>query len=472
MEKAEIVPHDQTQQVASSGHRITDRRLSPAEAHEILRQHLEHFAASSGLGPAGASCTITRTIIQTYNPGEIVLPAGVRGECLGLLVEGEAEVRADRQGNSRRVAILLPGRAFGHEMMEGYPSYATLQALSHCEVWFVRRADVKFVRPTDIRPETREWQADVGPGPEAAKRSAKRRANRRTTPVWYRVSRAALWLAVALAVGLTLGLPSTRQAWAQVPMGLGQWCSQEGHVGCAERAWIVAGILASSDANPRLALGTLYVEQGQLEAAERNFAAAEVLAPNSPEVRNNLGVIYARRGEHERALAAFRQARDIDPGIPAIEHNLGSSLQALHAYDEALAHYQSALALGAPQADTLANMASAYYEAGELQKAEETAQEALRYDEARVSAYTVLGAVALELQQPDEALSHLRRVVALDSQNGPALFYLGLTYEALDKPTFAIAALEQALDATVDGELSIRIRHYLNELQELVEADK
>jgi tetratricopeptide (TPR) repeat protein len=112
-------------------------------------------------------------------------------------------------------------------------------------------------------------------------------------------------------------------------------------------------------------------------------------------------------------------------------------------------------------------MAIAYYEAGESDKAAETARQALSYDEQAAPAYTILGAVALESRQPEEALSDLRRAIALDADSGQAYFYLGLTYKSLGQPAEAIAAFERAL-ASADDELTrVRIRRHLNELSEV-----
>jgi tetratricopeptide (TPR) repeat protein len=385
--------------------------------------------------------------VHTYAPSEIILPRGVHADCLGLVVRGQVAVHVTRYGIARPLVLLLPGSSFGEAMLtEGRPSTATLQALTRCEVWFLRRADLKAL---------------VG----------KRQSQRRVDLLRRFVALSAVALAAWLVMALLLLVPATRQAMAVVPMGIGQLCREGGYGLCAERAWTVAATLVPTDANPLLVLGVLHFEQGEVAAAEQYFEAANTLAPDSPEVLNNLGLVYAHQGDQAKAISAFRQAIDLEPGTAAVENNLGRSLQAIHAYDEALVHYQLALSLGEPQASILANMAVAYYESAQPLEAADAARQALRYDETSVAAYTVLGAVALESRQPEEALAYLRRAIALDAAYHQADFYLGLAYKSLDQPAKAIVAFEQALANADDEVTRVRIRRYLNELYEAERQD-
>ena len=175
-------------------------------------------------------------------------------------------------------------------------------------------------------------------------------------------------------------------------------------------------------------------------------------------------MIYARQGKHDEAIAAFERALELEPGIATAEHNLGASLQASHSYDDALAHYQTSLALGDPQVSTLLNMAITYFEAGQLDDAERVAPEALGLAPDLAPARTVLGAVALEVEQPEIALSELQRAIDLDAGYGQAHFYMGLAYKSLKQPTKAIAAFEQALAHATDEVTRARIRRHLTEL--------
>lgn len=424
---------------------LADTRLGPAETHDIFRQRLEPLASRRGLKPIDTHHLARHMRTHTYAPGEIVVRRGVRADCLGLVVQGQVAVHVGQPGSTRLVVVLLPGSTFGEMMLaDGRPSNVTLQTLTRCEVRFLRRAEFQALHD-------------------------ERRTERQVTNLWQLVKASALLSVVLITIALALSLPPSREALALVPMGIGQWCHDRQHDSCAWQAWQVAANLTPSDPNPYLALGILFFERGKAAAAEQSFEIALSLAPDSPEAHNNLGLIYAQQGEHDRAITAFRRALELEPGIAATEHNLGLSLQALQDHAEAVVHYQAALALGEPQIDTLLNMAIAHHEAGQLDKVEAVAQEALRLDPDLAPAYTLLAAAALESRRPETALPNLQRAISLDATSGQAYFYLGLTYKSLDQPAEAIAAFEEALINAGDEVTRVRIRRHLGELYEAQE---
>jgi tetratricopeptide (TPR) repeat protein len=437
---ADNTPADE---LALIGSQAVEGRLGPAEVHDLVRQRLGGLQDLWGLEPADTHRLTRRMRAHVYAPGEIILPQGVHADCLGLVVRGQVAVHLGERGTARLVVVLLPGSTFGEAMLiEGRPSASTLQALTRCEIRFLRRADVEDL-------------------------SRRRRAKRWAATLRRLVTGSAVLLAILVVTALLLSLPFTRQALALVPMSIGQWCHQWDYDGCTEQAWQVAANLVPADPNPLLALGTFYFEHGETAAAEQAFETAKARAPDLPEAHNNLGLLHAGQGKHERAVAAFRRALALEPGIAATEHNLALSLQALEAYDEALVHYQSALALGEPQTSTLVSMAIAYYEAGHPARAADVARQALLYDEALAEAHTVLGAVALEARRPEEALGSLRWAVALDGSSSQAHFYLGLAYKSLGQPHEAVVAFEEALAHAADEAMRVRIRRHLNELYEV-----
>ena len=430
-----------------SGDAVYDR-LSPAEAHGIVRQKLEHLADPWALTPDDGFRLARQVRIRKYAPGEVIVPRGVRADCLGLVVRGQVTVHLSQRRGARPVVVLLPGSTFGEAMLVGgHASAVTLQALSQCEIWFVRRDQVAAL---------------------SSKRQTERRA------VLYR--RLAIWGALALAAWLALLmlliLPGTRRVLALAPLALGELCHQQGYDACSEQTWSVAANLSPADANPLLALGALYFERGELGTAEQYFEAARSVAPDLPESFNNLGLLYAHQGEHRRAIVAYGQALALEPGIAVVEHNLARSLQAVEEVDQALAHYRLALSLGTPRASTWANMAIVYLDAEQPVEAQNAAHQALRYDHELAPAHTVLGAVALEMRKPEEALAHLYQALTLDATYGQAYFYLGLAYKSLDQPVDAVAAFEQALVTANDEVVRVRIRSHLNELYESERQDR
>jgi Tfp pilus assembly protein PilF len=418
--------------------------------HDVIRQQMERLVVPWGLQPADVSYLARQMHSHTYSPGEVILPFRARADFLGVIIQGQAAAYAGQRGVGQQVAVLFPGSTFGDDMLgNNQPSDTTLRALTRCEVRFLRRADLEAL-------------------------ASQRRSQGYQTTLGRLAVVAAILFFVCLAIILVLSLPLVRQTISLVPMGFGQLCATQArerddpgvYEECAVQAWTWAGKLAPDDANPPLALGTLYFEHGEMELARQSLEAARVLAPDWAEIHNNLGLIYAGQGDHEKAIAAFRLALELEPGTSAVEHNLGLSLQAVGDYDKALTHYRQAVAFGEPQASTLVNMAIGYYETGQSAKAAAAAQQALRYDETSAPAYTVLGAVELEARQLGLALAHLRQATALDGSYSQAHFYLGLVYQALGQPGEAIAALERALATTTDEEMRAEIQRQLGGLRE------
>jgi len=413
-------------------------RLSPTQASRLLSQRLEMALAGEALAPTD----IRRLALRyTYEPDQVVLPRRARADCLGLVVAGQVAAYG-RTASGRPDAILRQGDTFGEAMLaRSQPNEALLQALTPCEVWFLRRADLAAA-----------WEHSAARQPARQAGTARR-------------------LALPLAAGLilvlclvALALPAARKVLAVGPMAVGQWCQQGDRVSCAHAAWTLTAGLTPTDVNPRLALGNLYYGRDDLAAAEQAFQAALALAPDVPEAHNNLGVLYARRGAYDRAVASFEKALELEPGNAVVEYNLAFSLQALGRNEQALPHYQAALALGDRQASTPVNMAIAYYETGQMAQAADAARQALVAGGEQTRAYAVLGAVALAEQQPETALPPLYHALILDSGYSPAHFFLGLAYKTLNRPVEAMAAFEQALNTALDEETRVQIRRHLAEL--------
>ncbi|HFD40092.1 MAG TPA: tetratricopeptide repeat protein [Anaerolineae bacterium] len=421
-----------------------DDRLRPAEAHRLVRQRLARLTAPWGLSAADHARLVQQMQPRTYAPGEIIVPRGVRADCLGLVVRGQVAVHLGEDGGSRLSMILLPGSAFGETMLtSGQPSRATFQALTRCEVRCLRRSDLLALR-------------------------AERQIAQQARLLWRLVGIGGVMLVALIALLLALSLPAPRRALALLPMGVGQWCEEQGRAECAGQAWQVAANLNPSDPNPWLVLGAVAFESGDLAAAESDFETALALSPDLPEAHNGLGLIYARRGDYEQAIAAFERALALEPGVAATEYNLAQCLQGAQAYEEAAAHYRTALALGGPQADALVGLAVAYYQIGNMAQAADAARQALTADDSLATAYVVLGAVALAERQPEEAVSNLQQAIALDANQSQAHFFLGLAYKSLGQPEQAIAAFERALATAEDEAARSRVRPYLDELYESV----
>ncbi len=165
----------------------------------------------------------------------------------------------------------------------------------------------------------------------------------------------------------------------------------------------------------------------------------EGLHPESALVQHAVGRFYRRTGETERAGASFRRALTLNPS-----------------------HYRSYLELGhaafeneSPLAETLygevvrrapgflegRRALGAYYEAvDQTEAAMAEYRAAIDANPDYHPAHYDLGVLLLDLERPDEAEPHMRRVVRLDESNADAYYHLGNIQ--FDRGRFAWARIQ------------------------------
>ncbi len=200
------------------------------------------------------------------------------------------------------------------------------------------------------------------------------------------------------------------------------------------------------------------------------------LGPDAPQLATvetslgNLARLVDRLDDalrhHERALQLDRAAwGDEHPRVARDRHNLGGILRRLDRRDEARAQYDQALAikraaLGDQHPEvglTLNSLGLLAFEANDLDGAAERWAEALAIldaaghgDEALVRYNLAL--LASRQERWAEAVEHAEEAIAIDTDNlspeskrvGVATLLLGRALTALDQPTDARAAIEQA----------------------------
>ena len=142
------------------------------------------------------------------------------------------------------------------------------------------------------------------------------------------------------------------------------------------------------------------------------------------------------------------------------------SLQAIGKHEEAAKHFESALALGADPAATLASVAVARLSSGQLTRAREAAQQALALDRALAPAYLVLGVEELGTGSPERALLYFQKSIAANPDFATARAYRGLAHLKMGEAGEAKAELLWAL-ASAEGRVERQqIREYVDRIAE------
>jgi tetratricopeptide (TPR) repeat protein len=203
---------------------------------------------------------------------------------------------------------------------------------------------------------------------------------------------------------------------------------------------------------PHVCLGQIYLAQGRLDEAEEEFAIARELDKGESQALLGLGQIAYRRGDAEGAIDLWRHALALDPKDSDARYRLGQTYLELSEFDLAkqelkcvlrnAQHHQGAnyyLGLLAAGEDDAASVEYLRLAAeGEDQEMSKRAREMLALlndlaaSEGGAYAAAHLGRACLRLDAPSLALTHLKRVMALQPDNHTARAYMGYALLALD----------------------------------------
>ncbi|UBV42481.1 hypothetical protein LAJ19_12765 [Deinococcus taeanensis] len=192
-----------------------------------------------------------------------------------------------------------------------------------------------------------------------------------------------------------------------------------------------------------------------------------------------LGQVLTHLGQSEQALAAFEQALALatDGDRPYANHELGVALLDLDRPLEAREKLEAVLneAEYPYLPEVLADVAECDYRLGRLQEAQLEAEQALAQG-AVIPASLVLGSVALDYFQMDEALEHYERVIreaAPDSRDWITAHQMAadvMAQQGFPNPAAAYAHAQQALAHTPESDdWYVTLQEHLRKAEALLE---
>jgi Flp pilus assembly protein TadD len=175
-----------------------------------------------------------------------------------------------------------------------------------------------------------------------------------------------------------------------------------------------------------------------LTQAGRPREAVDLLEPYAKASRPDLDLLTARGmglsalGRREEALATFARARQADPSNPMV----------------------------------LVNIGTVHLLAGEMARARESFEEALRIDAGLARAHNSLGVIAAREGRLDEAIDRWKQAARLDPGDYQTLFNLGSVLRRRGRETEARPYLEsylRAAPAALEGADVAKVRAWLGE---------
>ena len=208
--------------------------------------------------------------------------------------------------------------------------------------------------------------------------------------------------------------------FAEAFNNLGVLLREDGQLGEATTMLERAVALDPQLAAARFNLGLAYEEQGRLAEAEREYLATIDRLPGDPVPRINLAIMLLNIGRREDAATQLRAARPMVRGDVLLSIPVGEGFRRAGLPEEAVPVLRTALSQASdpPPTELLAELALAYYAAGDLDAAEATMRRALGQNELDPALQYAYGSILAKQGQLGKARAHLRRAAKLDP-DGP-----------------------------------------------------
>lgn len=190
-------------------------------------------------------------------------------------------------------------------------------------------------------------------------------------------------------------------------------CREHGDLAGAERLVRDALAVAPLSGAAWAMLGSLRGQQGDIRNARVYLEKAASLGEDSGSVFGDLGNVCRALGERDQAIEYYRKALSVDPDNPALLSNLGLSL----VENGDARGGRDCLERAAERAPDFApvhmNLAQLAVSEGRLTDALDRYEVAARL-QPTAGAFCAMGKILTKLGDPDRAIEHLDRALALD----------------------------------------------------------
>ncbi|MCI0515593.1 tetratricopeptide repeat protein [candidate division KSB1 bacterium] len=223
-------------------------------------------------------------------------------------------------------------------------------------------------------------------------------------------------------------------------------------------------------------LGLFYGITGKLDQAIQQFSKTLDLNPNYTEVLVELGKAYYKKQNYDAANERFHQVIQLDPQYVAANYYLGVIFRRENLADSAAAQWQKVATNEEPFFRDVKQLALKQLGELALQRrdypaASEYYTQAMKLNlkfpnpEVQASILCGLGKTGFFQNNYDQAIDYLSAAIGMLPQQPEPHFYLGMSYQALNKIPESIAAFKMTTQCDPNGPFGKKARENLAQLE-------
>ncbi len=202
------------------------------------------------------------------------------------------------------------------------------------------------------------------------------------------------------------------------------------------------------------ARGTANLQLNDLRAARADMEAARAAAPNAPSSYANLAAIALREGKTEEAAQNYERALSIDGANYEALDGLIKLYAAQQRYDQAYARIDQALAERQNNAALHFLKAQIYGFQADSAGAERELRRTIELDKSYLAAYSALGALYINLRQPDRAIAEYRKVTEQRPDDATTHTLIGMIENGRNNLDAAIENYRRALSIDANNAIA------------------
>ena len=210
-------------------------------------------------------------------------------------------------------------------------------------------------------------------------------------------------------------------------------------------------------------LGRVYLRRRDLPKAKEEFEFIKKRVPQNIFNFNNIGLIYFNQGRYREAEDCFRRVLAARSNDPLVSVNLARTL--IRQIDEGILNKESmkeaeglckeALKVDSHQAQAFGCLGVIEFKRGNLGQSEHYLKKSISISP-REGSYTDLGALYMQMGEPEESEKCLMKALNADSQDSQAYAVLGSLHLQSNGTQDAIRSFRKAIRADTNNEYAHR----------------